>query len=69
MPRPEPRTINVRDIIDNADVRKLAGGVTRKTFIAWRAKDFPAPIRTTGGGVDLWDRQQVRTWLTARNGT
>ena len=61
------RTINVRDIIDNADVRRIAGGVTRKTLLAWRTKDFPAPIRTTGGGVDLWDRAEVRAWLRQRS--
>lgn len=66
MARIPSHVLNARDIIDNADVRKLAGGVTRKTLLAWRAKDFPPPIRTTGGGVDLWDRQQVKRWLAAR---
>lgn len=63
---PNPRTIAVRDIIDATDIRKMAGGVTRKTMMAWRAKDFPQPIRTTGRGIELWDRSEVRSWLRDR---
>lgn len=60
-------TIAVRDIIDGADVRKLAGGVTRKALMDWRNRaDFPKPIKTTGGGTMLYDRRQIRAWLQSR---
>lgn len=51
------------DILGNAEVRALAGGVTRHTLIAWRTRHgFPEPIRTLEVG-ELWDRRAVKRWL------
>lgn len=54
--------IAARDILGNAEVRRLCGGVTRATLLRWRAVGgFPDPIRRLECG-ELWDRRQVREW-------
>lgn len=67
----EPPCIAPRDIIGNAKVREMCGGISRHTLIAWRARytDFPKPIRrirSGGGWTELWDRRAVRAWLAGR---
>ena len=60
-----------RDLLLTADVRRLAGGVSRQTLIRWReTKGFPEPIRSIKVGtgrnaqtVDIYDRRDVRAWL------
>jgi hypothetical protein len=62
-----PDTLRPRDIVGNAEVRKICGGVTRHTLIAWRrTHDFPAPVRKLECG-ELWDARQVREWWRRRN--
>jgi hypothetical protein len=61
-----------RELRTGDQVRKLAGGVTRHTLLAWRkrAKDpFPAPVVTLPYGrasVELWSRTAVESWLARR---
>lgn len=55
--------IKPRDILGNAETRKLCGNITRSTLIRWREEfGFPAPIRELEQG-DLWRRQDVKAWL------
>lgn len=69
----DPTCIPIRDIIGNLQVRRLAGRqlgqrkpVTRTTLIRWRDKErFPGPVRKFPDGTEIWDRRQVRHWLTA----
>lgn len=54
------------DLIGNAAVRELCGGVSRHTLIAWRREqNFPAPVATIDR-TDVWDRRQVKAWLKER---
>lgn len=71
MPEPDWLAIQ-RELLTNDQVRKLAGGITRHTLIAWRARarhPFPKPVITLPGGgagaktVELWSRAQVADWL------
>lgn len=67
----EPRTtrepLRPRDILGNAEVRKLAGGITRHTLLRWRELHaFPEPFKRLECG-ELWDRREVRAWLDARD--
>lgn len=56
--------IDPGDIIGGLEARQLAGGVSRATLLRWRADHgFPEPIRTLEGGIELWDRRQVKAWL------
>ena len=59
-----------REMIGNAQVRDLAGGITRHTLLAWRRdQDFPAPVAVVpgqGSGTEVWDRREVQAWLKAR---
>jgi predicted DNA-binding transcriptional regulator AlpA len=62
-----PRTVLVRDIVSVNEILRLAGGVPRSTLKLWRDKHaFPQPIRTVGRRTELWDAEEVRTWLEAR---
>lgn len=59
------------ELRNNQQVRKMAGGVTRKTLLAWRRKGFPEPVlKLQGAGynntIELWSRTQVEEWLAAR---
>lgn len=63
LPRRKPEPLLPRDILGNAEVRKLAGGITRHTLIRWREREgFPKPIRSLESG-ELWDRRHVQAWL------
>ena len=59
-----------REMIGNLEVRKLAGGITRHTLIAWRRDhEFPAPVAripAAGSPCEVWDAREVRAWLRAR---
>lgn len=56
-----------KQIVGNAEVREMAGGVTRHTLIRWRElEQFPRPIRTLEAG-ELWDAREVQQWLRARD--
>jgi hypothetical protein len=62
---PQVPTIPVADIIGPGEIRKMAGGVTRKTLMTWRERpDFPPPVKSLGIG-DLFDRRAVQAWLKA----
>lgn len=56
----------------NAQVRKMCGGVTRKTLLTWRTKGFPEPVLklklggANGRPTDLWSRSQVEDWMAQR---
>lgn len=75
MPRktvePERPWLHPRHIMLTADVRRLAGGVSRGTLLRWReVRGFPEPVRSIRVGrgrrsqvVELWDRRDVRAWL------
>jgi hypothetical protein len=73
MTAPSDRTVNARDLLGNAGVRKLAGRLlhqsavpTRHTLIRWRAKEgFPEPIAAPDG-YEIWSAQDVRAWLERR---
>lgn len=58
-----------RELRTAAQVRALAGGVTRKTLLNWREKhDFPAPVVTFPASarvLELYSRTQVEAWLAA----
>lgn len=59
-----------RELRTAAQVRELAGGISRGTLIRWRTADFPAPvmkIKAQGGTVELWSRTQVESWLAPRD--
>lgn len=61
---PVAEKISPRDIIDVTDIRTIGGVTNRRSVIRWRQDPtFPKPIRTTGGGVELFDRRAVRKWL------
>lgn len=63
-------------ILITPDVRRLCGGISRSTLIAWRQdRGFPEPVRSirTGRGVkaqrvDVWDRRDVMLWLKENPG-
>lgn len=58
-----------RELRTAQEVRKLCGFKTRATLIAWRAKDFPAPVISypaKGGLLELWARAEVEAWLRKR---
>ena len=64
-----------RELLTNDQARDLAGGVTRHTLLAWRARNtnpFPTPVITLPGGgaktIELWSRTQVAAWLGHRDG-
>lgn len=64
-----PDPIPPRQIVGNQEVRKMCGGITRTTLLAWRRTEaFPTPIRTLAGTpkTELWDARQVRAWLKQR---
>jgi hypothetical protein len=62
-----PDTLRPRDIVGNAEVRRICGGVTRHTLITWRKKHgFPEPMRKLECG-ELWDRRQVKAWWADRS--
>jgi hypothetical protein len=49
---PQVPTIPVADIIGPGEIRKMAGGVTRKTLMTWRERpDFPRPSSHWGSGT------------------
>lgn len=51
------------DLIGNAAVRELCGGITRHTLIAWRRDlGFPEPAVTVDR-TECWDRRVVLAWL------
>lgn len=61
--------VHPRDILGNAGVRRISGGITRHTLLRWRAgvgvpEPFPVPIRKVNG-TELWSRAQVKRWLEA----
>jgi len=58
----EFKAIRWDDVIGAAEIRELAGGVSRATFKRWRDADFPAPHKTLTIG-DLYDRKEVEEWL------
>jgi hypothetical protein len=63
---PQVPTIPIADIIGPGEIRELAGGVTRKTLMTWRARpDFPKPFKSLEIG-DLFDRRAVQAWLKER---
>jgi hypothetical protein len=53
---PVPHT----ELITNATARKMCGGITRNTFLAWRRAGFPDPLDVDG--LELWDRRAVKQW-------
>lgn len=60
-----------RELRTNEEVRKLCGGVMRKTLIAWRAKDFPEPVVTFSAAsraLELWSRTEVEAWFERHRG-
>lgn len=62
-----PRTVKVRDLVGNAEVRAMCGGITRHTLISWRkTQGFPKPIRRLSG-CEIWDASEVRHWLSLRD--
>lgn len=68
--RPQPRdrdlSVPLMELVTNARVRHLAGGVTRHTLLRWRTEEqFPPPVLETDG-VELWDAREVRAWLRSR---
>lgn len=55
-----------RELRTGAEVRKLAGGVTRNTLRSWREKGFPDPVLTFPAHnrpLELWSRTAVEAWL------
>lgn len=60
--------IKPRDIVDTVDIRKMADVSQRHTLIRWRRDPtFPKPIKVTGRGIELFDRQAVKAWLASRD--
>lgn len=58
-----PEPIKPRDILGNAETRKLCGNITRSTLLRWREDfGFPEPIRVLEQG-ELWSRAEVKEWL------
>lgn len=56
-------TVPVQEIVGPAEIREMAGGVSRATFSRWRRQWwFPKPIRTLEA-VELWDAREVAIWL------
>lgn len=67
MPRPEPKTIRLSDLLDGPAVRRHCGNIPRSTLIRWRdTRDFPRPINIPRVREPLWDRREVDAWLAAR---
>lgn len=53
------------DMIGNAQVRELCGGITRHTLAAWRReRGFPDPAAAIDR-TEIWDRRAVTAWLKA----
>jgi hypothetical protein len=65
-----PDCVPPSELIGNAQVREMCGGVTRHTLLAWRdTQGFPEPVANIpgqGSGTEVWDRRQVTAWLKAR---
>lgn len=67
---PEPWMLP-HHILLTADVRRLAGQISRDTLLAWRERrGFPSPVRSIRVGkgaraqhVDIYDRRHVMAWL------
>ncbi len=63
MPNQPRKTVPYEDILGPAEVRELAGGITRGTFARWRSEfGFPEPVRVIEA-AELWDRREVVAWL------
>lgn len=65
MPR-KARTVELRNMAGVHEICKLAGGVPRSTLARWRRGSFPAPVKKLKMG-EVWDLEQVRPWLVARD--
>lgn len=65
-----------RECRTNAQVRRMAGGVTYNTLIRWRQQSmkglppFPEPVLTFPAhreALQLWSRTEVDAWLALRD--
>lgn len=63
---PKPRTVEVRNLVGVHEICKLAGGVPRSTLARWRRGTFPKPLKRLRMG-EVWDLEQVRPWIVARD--
>lgn len=53
-------------IVGGAEIRRLAGGVTRHTLLSWRRHGFPEPVARLEIG-EVFDIRAVRDWMRTRH--